>query len=928
MKDGDTLNILYLNIRSLRNKMEELQDLIDTYDSEIHLIVLTETWLYPNEKKFYNIKTFNAVHDCRDTRGGGTSIFIKQGIDYIDVDTTNVNLDDCNILSIYLPKQKLTLWSVYRPPKSSTNNFLEQIDLIMERHKNKCIILGDMNIDLLGETKAVTEYKNIIGMNAYQIQNTLTRNQATRETELTATILDHVITNKISSCKINLKNHMISDHKIMNISITNDLEKMKTKKITRIKLDEQKWKQSVQEKLLNETVSNFSELTEIIKQTKIESSTTYTMKYREKNEWITSEYMEKLKKRDKMYERWKKVQNEYTKDEFEKLKKEAEKLKRNLKKNYVNKKLEEAKGNSKKTWKILNELCGRENKRVKTVNKIVDIDGNVVEDKYKIAQEYNIHFGSVGVNLAEKIKKNKKKFKEEETEKTTYLMPTDLKEVREAVNSLNNNSAPGEDNLSKQDIITLFECIGEKIVQFINYILTSGIFPEELKTAKITPIHKKGQSDDVNNYRPISMLNHFSKIVEKIIKTRLVNFIKKHYGFDSQQYGFQVHSNTLGATVDLLDYITSELDKNNYVVVVYIDLKKAFDTVDIEILLDKIWKMGFRGVCYRLLKTYSKGRKHFTRISNTVSETQKMKVGIAQGSVLGPLEYLIYVHNLKYVPIKSKYFMYADDTVLVMSGSDVEELETIINCDLDLYFEWLCNNKLSVNVEKTVYMIIKQKNKKKIDLEIYLNNKKLKEVSEYNYLGLKITKDMTWNNHIEGVIARISPMVGAIRKSAHLLNCEGQKLLYNSFIEPQLRYLLPCWGNAPDYIMNRLQRTQNKAVKTIYMLNYRTPTEQLYKDSTIMNIEQLKIFEQVKLIYKVKNRRLKTLIGLKQVKECHSYQIRKQEALRNRFARTTKAQDSPVYRSTAAYNRIPGNIVENNDYYKFVKNLKMYVKNN
>lgn len=167
----------------------------------------------------------------------------------------------------------------------------------------------------------------------------------------------------------------------------------------------------------------------------------------------------------------------------------------------------------------------------------------------------------------------------------------------------------------------------------------SGIFPEELKTAKITPIHKKGQSDDVNNYRPISMLNHFSKIVEKIIKTRLVNFIKKHYGFDSQQYGFQEHSNTLGTTVDLLDYITSELDKNNYVVVVYIDLKKAFDTVDIEILLDKIWKMGFRGVCYRLLKTYSKGRKHFTRISNTVSETQKMKVGIAQGSVLGPLEY-------------------------------------------------------------------------------------------------------------------------------------------------------------------------------------------------------------------------------------------------------------------------------------------------
>ena len=160
------------------------------------------------------------------------------------------------------------------------------------------------------------------------------------------------------------------------------------------------------------------------------------------------------------------------------------------------------------------------------------------------------------------------------------------------------------------------------------------------KTAYIIPIYKKGSHDDVNNYRPISLLSVFSKLLEKILKLRLVKFIKKTFQLDHGQYGFQKGSSTLGATVDLLEYVSGEMDKNKYVITVFVDLQKAFDTVNIDLLLDKLYKMGCRGICYELLKSYSTNRQQYTSVNNSNSETAEVEVGVAQGSVLGTLQYL------------------------------------------------------------------------------------------------------------------------------------------------------------------------------------------------------------------------------------------------------------------------------------------------
>jgi len=380
--------------------------------------------------------------------------------------------------------------------------------------------------------------------------------------------------------------------------------------------------------------------------------------------------------------------------------------------------------------------------------------------------------------------------------------------------------------------------------------------------------------------------------------------------------------------MDLVEYISCELDQNKYVIVVFIDLKKAFDTVDIDHLLDKLYKMGFRGTCYNLLKSYSEGRKHYTVVNNCESDCADIKVGVAQGSVLGPLLYLLYVHSIRFLQLKSRYFMYADDTVLVMSGNNVDHLELDINSDLNLYFDWLCHNRLSMNLDKSVYMIVKQKNKKPCNIEVKIKNTPLKEVSEYVYLGLTINNRLSWDSHIQKLATKIAPIIGSFRRCNYMLNNKVRGMLYCSFFESHLRYLITCWGNTSKHSINKIQRMQNKGVKALYAMDFYTPTKEVYDITNILDIYKLKHLEQAKFIYCIKNNILKSegTKKLNEVGQLVHYQFRDKAKIRKEFARTKIFHSSPLNSSISMYNKIPSNITEISNYYKMLHCLKQYIK--
>lgn len=783
-----------------------------------------------------------------------------------------------------------------------------------------------MNLDLLKNSNTINTYKQIIEMNGFHIQNILNQKSATRTTNNTASILDHVITNKNITCTMKLEDHNVSDHKIIYIDIKKIRIKNIKQEIIKTHLDETEWQNRMKEELQKNDVKTFKQLMQLINETKELCTKKNTIKIRNNNNWITKEYIQKMKQRDKLYVRWKKIQNEITEREFKHEKNELNKLRIKLQKIHAETRFIETQGDSRKTWKIINDLCSKNSKKNKEIHKIIDQDGNLCENDQKIAEKMNQHFASIGHTLASKIKQTPGiKYKEEEVEQSITLKKTDLTEVKEIIKDLKNHSAPGIDGITKKDIEILIDIIGNKLVQLINIVLENGCFPEELKLSKIIPIYKKGEHDNLNNYRPISLLSIFSKLLEKVIKERLVNFIDTTFKFDKSQYGFQKRSGTLGATVDLLEYIISELNENRYVVTVFIDLQKAFDTVDIVLLLEKLQNMGFRGKCHELLNSYSTRRRQQTYVNGVTSDEASVEVGIAQGSVLGPLQYLLHVQSLKYAGLRVKYYKYCDDTVLIFSGVNKIELEQDINSDLERYYQWLCYNKLTINVEKTVYMVLHQVGKNQIDPIIKINDCVLKKVKQYKYLGLTVTDNVTWNVHIDSILQKVAPMLGAIRRCNHMLSKNARHLLYNSFIEPHIRYLIPCYGNASVEAINKLQRLQNKAIKTIFAKNYNTPSDTLYKDYPFLKLENLKNFEQTKLIYKIQNNLIKTNVQLKHNKDYHNYNLRTKERLRNNFARTKKGQDSPIYQSICTYNSIPKTVLEGCEkvvYYNLKKFLK------
>ena len=331
--------------------------------------------------------------------------------------------------------------------------------------------------------------------------------------------------------------------------------------------------------------------------------------------------------------------------------------------------------------------------------------------------------------------------------------------------------------------------------------MKTGIFPEALKIAKVKPLYKKGDNFCLNNYRPISLLPTISKIFERVMFTQLYSYLNAHNLLSEQQYGFRSQHSTELACVKLVDYITTEMDNIKKIktprTAIFLDLSKAFDTLNFNILLNKLQYYGIHGIALSLIKSYLTNRFQYVQFENSESDLLEIKTGIPQGSILGPLFFSIMINDLVKSSNKFKFLMYADDTTINFNLEDfpLEDREVLINDELEKINKWLKLNKLAVNVDKTKSMLF-HKRRPVIPIQFSMNNRVIDVVQHFNYLGIMLDADMSWKTHVAMVRNKLSRINGILHRLKYIYPQNVLITLYKSLFVPHINYGSLVWGHA------------------------------------------------------------------------------------------------------------------------------------
>ena len=525
---------------------------------------------------------------------------------------------------------------------------------------------------------------------------------------------------------------------------------------------------------------------------------------------------------------------------------------------YYRKKTAQQNKNPKEAWKTINDLLGRSSNDT-TINEL-SIDGSNITSTQEMANGFNEYFTNIGPNLASSIDDSNTSFRlfvKPAKSKLDRFKFVSVSRVIKLLNGLSNCKATGLDKISGRILKVAANSIAPSLTHIFNHGLISNCFPDEWKMARLVPIHKKGPRDLIENYRPISILPVISKIMERILSEQIYQYLSDNSLLTEYQYGFRKMHSTVSALLDSTNSWYVNMDRKMFNLVVLLDLKKAFDTIDHSILLSKLELYGITGNALSMIRSYLSGRNKKCQLGDKMSTARRIECGIPQGSILGPLFFLIYINDLPQCLNHATARLFADDTNLTVAGVSIQEIESNMNRDLAHVNEWLLANKLSLNVVKTEFILIgsaQKLNSIVIQPNIEINQVKINQVGNATVLGVEIDDRLSWHSHIDKVAKKVTSGIKAIRKIRDLVDRETLISVYNVLINPHFDYCSEVWDTRGVGLSNTLQKLQNRAARVIMKFSNDIPGPEALNALGWENLVTRRAKTKAKTMYKVLNK--------------------------------------------------------------------------
>ena len=855
------LKIAHLNVASIlgAHKFEMMK--IQVEKSNLDVFCASETWLNPGiPDNLIGIQGFNVARldrerknnpgDANVKKGGGLICYTKHSITmnefrYACLNQSNQDLE-MQWVSLDMKKmRKIILINVYRPPqgdyKAACKLIHEAIGKADLKDNVEIFLLGDFNINFRNKTLPSTRELTNIAEN-WGLKQLITENTrfGVNEEHLKGSCIDNIFSNSDQIAESRVLDWNFSDHLVVAVR-----RKKAALSQTKVEFKGRSYKSYSREdfhELVNSNWDRFYESLDPshcwdIMLSRIRSYLNRTcpqkaFRVKEVRElWITNELIEEIKDKDRVIREAKRSGRAGDLAHAKAERNRVGRLVELAKAEFLKDQQVELADDPKKFWRLVKSIVPGKKKGTSTISLCDKTDDGTEVDieGVGVADHINQFFSNIGPKLAVKHTEPWRFYGERLVDECPP-MSTDFEQVLKLCKEIKTIKSSGIEDVASKIFKDAFVVLIPQLVYLFNLSFSTGIFPNSWKQATIIPLYKGGDKTDVSNYRPVSLLPLPGKIIEKIAHAKMSSFLERNEVILDNQGGFRKGFSTASSIADLTDNLLQNVNEGRTSLAAFVDLRKAFDTVNHEILLKKLLCYGISQINLDWCTNYLSNRVQRTRANGAISGPQHVTCGVPQGSVLGPLFFILYVNDVQSAVKVSKLQLYADDTVIYAAGENADDAACKLQPSLNQFSKWCQANKLSLNTTKTKLMVFgtRHKVKKATGTIVKIENVPLQVVPSYKYLGITLDSTLSFNCHVKSAASVVSYKANLLAKIRKYLT-EGVALkIFKSMILPYFDYGDVIYNSAGQEGLDKLQRLQNRCLKISKGYNVRFSTKELH----------------------------------------------------------------------------------------------------